>query len=93
MIDSFLSSSPQRLAATQKFVDLNDISAAAREAHGLKSSAQTLGALQLGTLCQELEDCDASKPAKELHALFVKLEKAYQEACAELELIRSERNR
>ncbi len=63
----------------------------AREVHALKSSAFTLGALELGNLCQQLEDMGDSKNVEKLQVVLQELKLHFEQALKELKMIRAER--
>jgi signal transduction histidine kinase/CheY-like chemotaxis protein len=92
-IESFLKTSPKRIQAISKLVQERDIEKVAREAHGLKSSAQTLGALALGEICQKLEDIPKSVPPTELDSLFETLKNSFRQSCKELTEIKTQQER
>jgi CheY-like chemotaxis protein len=89
-IDSFLRTSPARIAALSSFSEKNDFAGAAREAHALKSGAMILGATQLGKLCQEMEGLPSSNAPEKLHSLLTSLVQIYEQSSHELTLIRDQ---
>ena len=92
-IESFLKTSPKRIQTISKLVQEREIEKVAREAHGLKSSAQTLGALALGEICQKLEDIPKSVPPTELDSLFETLKNSFRQSCKELTEIKTQQER
>lgn len=84
VIDSFFATSPRRIAAISEFIGNQDMAAAAREAHALKSGAQALGAMLLGQFCQKMEDLGGSKDVAAVRSLFELLKNAYDQSCKEL---------
>jgi HPt (histidine-containing phosphotransfer) domain-containing protein len=55
LIDTLLKTSPTKLDNIENFLSANDLVAAAKESHSLKSSVRVLGADILGGICQRLE--------------------------------------
>jgi HPt (histidine-containing phosphotransfer) domain-containing protein len=55
IFETFIKSSPDRLEKIKTVSKTDDLKAISREAHALKSSARTIGAVRLGEACQRLE--------------------------------------
>lgn len=55
LIDAFLDDAPTMLAAMQTAIAAQDVESFRRNAHSLKSNANTFGAIELGKLAKELE--------------------------------------
>ena len=55
LIDAFLDDAPHMMAAMQTAVSAQDVESFRRNAHSLKSNANTFGAMELGQLARELE--------------------------------------
>jgi HPt (histidine-containing phosphotransfer) domain-containing protein len=55
LIDAFLEDAPNMLHNMQLALDVNDVESFRRNAHSLKSNANTFGAVELATLAKELE--------------------------------------
>ena len=55
LIDAFLDDAPNMLSNMQSALDTKDVESFRRNAHSLKSNANTFGAIELGTLAKELE--------------------------------------
>lgn len=55
LIDAFLEEAPSMLQNMQHALETNDTESFRRNAHSLKSNANTFGARELGTLAKELE--------------------------------------
>jgi histidine phosphotransfer protein HptB len=55
LIDAFLEDAPSMLQNMQNALDANDTESFRRNAHSLKSNANTFGARELGVLSKELE--------------------------------------
>ena len=93
VIDSFLETSPKRILDIENAVKSMDLSVISSEAHGLKSSARTLGAMELGNLCQELEDVvRENKEPEEIIELLSKLKEAFGSVVIEFKRIKTKRS-
>jgi HPt (histidine-containing phosphotransfer) domain-containing protein len=55
LIDAFLDDAPNMIQNMQTALDTKDVELFRRNAHSLKSNANTFGATELGTLAKELE--------------------------------------
>jgi HPt (histidine-containing phosphotransfer) domain-containing protein len=55
LIDAFLDDAPNMIAAMQSALSAKDAESFRRNAHSLKSNANTFGAANLGVLAKELE--------------------------------------
>lgn len=55
LIDAFLEDAPTMISQMQVALTTSDVEAFRRNAHSLKSNANTFGALELGGLAKELE--------------------------------------
>ena len=55
LIDAFLDDAPNMINAMQTALDAKDVDSFRRNAHSMKSNANTFGAMELGTLAKELE--------------------------------------
>lgn len=55
LIDAFLDDAPNMLKNMQSALEVKDVESFRRNAHSLKSNANTFGATELGTLSKELE--------------------------------------
>ncbi len=55
LIDAFLDDAPNMIQNMQTALDTKDVESFRRNAHSLKSNANTFGATELGTLAKELE--------------------------------------
>ena len=55
LIDAFLDDAPNMIQNMQAALDTKDVEAFRRNAHSLKSNANTFGATELGVLAKELE--------------------------------------
>jgi HPt (histidine-containing phosphotransfer) domain-containing protein len=55
LIDAFLEDGPNMLNNMQSALEAKDVESFRRNAHSLKTNANTFGAIELGTLAKELE--------------------------------------
>lgn len=55
LIDAFLEDGPNMLGNMQVALDMKDVESFRRNAHSMKTNANTFGALELGVLAKELE--------------------------------------
>ena len=55
LIDAFLDDAPNMMQNMQAALDTKDVESFRRNAHSLKSNANTFGAIELGVLAKELE--------------------------------------
>lgn len=55
LIDAFLDDAPKMIENMQSALDSKDVESFRRNAHSLKSNANTFGAMELGVLAEELE--------------------------------------
>jgi HPt (histidine-containing phosphotransfer) domain-containing protein len=55
LIDAFLDDAPHMISEMQAALAAKDVESFRRNAHSLKSNANTFGALELGVLARELE--------------------------------------
>ncbi len=90
-IDSFFTTSPERISLISTLKNSQDIKGVTREAHALKSSSMILGAVQLGNLCQQLEDLSGPNALSELEQLHKSLVECYKLTCSELTEIKKAR--
>jgi histidine phosphotransfer protein HptB len=85
LIDAFLDDAPQMMDQMQIALTTGDIESFRRNAHSLKSNANTFGATELGSLSKELElmaranNLDAGNRLEELRAAFAKVAAELQE--------------
>ncbi len=81
----FLQDGPQRLANLRKALGADDGVSLEREAHTLKGGAREFGAVEMASLCQELEDMGERGDLKSAADLLVRVETAYAQLRDELE--------
>lgn len=83
LIDAFLDDAPNMLDAMRTALETKDVETFRRNAHSLKSNANTFGAMELGELAQELESM-ARENNLEIGSRLEVLEDAYEKAAEEL---------
>jgi HPt (histidine-containing phosphotransfer) domain-containing protein len=88
LIDTLLKTSPAKLANIENYLSANDLVAASKESHSLKSSVRALGADILGGICQRLEDLKTSTNFEEAKKIFGELKTEYEIIAQELTLIK-----
>ena len=74
MIDMFVASAPERVAAIRAAHAAGDLATAGRSAHSLKPSAGQLGAVRLQSVCQQIEDAGAAGDAATIGSLLPQLD-------------------
>jgi HPt (histidine-containing phosphotransfer) domain-containing protein len=90
VLDSYLENSPKHFVKMTHFIQEKNILSAAKEAHSLKSSSQSLGALNLGALCQKFEDSKNSTDYALLKNIFSLMQEEYQKVQADLNRVKVE---
>lgn len=91
-IDSFLTTSPTRVKGIREAAAAANWSMVGAEAHALKSSSRTLGAMALGALCESLEiNSKGSNDEGGLLSLVSQLAEAHRNACEALIKIKRDR--
>ena len=88
LIDAFLDDAPNMLANMQSALEAKDVESFRRNAHSLKSNANTFGATELGTLAKELESM-AKENDLEIGNRLEVLNEAYGKAAEELKGMRA----
>lgn len=89
LIDSFLETSKQRMHAIEHFMHSEQLTKVKKEAHTLKSSAYSVGAVKLGDLCQVMSDENDASNSKEIESAFSQAWGVYNKSCKELMTIRA----
>ena len=82
LIDAFLEEGPNMIQSMQTALETRDTETFRRNAHSLKSNANTFGAIELGTLAKELELMSRGnnlEVGNRLEVLKVAIEKAAEE--------------
>jgi HPt (histidine-containing phosphotransfer) domain-containing protein len=93
VIDSFFTTSHGSVEIISKYFQTHDITQTSKAAHSLKSSALALGALELGKLCQQLEDLPSTKSNVDIPDLIKNFKEIYQQSCKELNKIRNDQEK
>ncbi len=88
LIDAFLDDGPSMLANLQNALDAKDVESFRRNAHSLKTNANTFGATELAAQSKELEFM-ARQNNLEVGDRLEKLNEAFSAAARELEGMRS----
>ncbi|HKJ37785.1 MAG TPA: Hpt domain-containing protein [Anaerolineales bacterium] len=88
LIDAFLDDAPNMLTNMQSALDAKDVESFRRNAHSLKSNANTFGATELGILAKELEQMGKDNDLEIGNRLEV-IKEAYAKVAEELKGMRS----
>ncbi len=88
IIDAFLDDAPAMFTNMQLALDNQDVESFRRNAHSLKSNANTFGATELGTLAKELEQMGRENNLNIGNRLEL-LKDAYQKVAEELKGMRA----
>ena len=88
IIDAFLDDAPAMFTNMQLALDNQDVESFRRNAHSLKSNANTFGATELGTLAKELEQMSRENNLNIGNRLEL-LKVAYQKVAEELKGMRA----
>jgi HPt (histidine-containing phosphotransfer) domain-containing protein len=88
LIDTLLNTTPQKLLNIDKFLASNDLMAASKESHSIKSSVRALGAEILGNKCQSLEDLKTTTNFEEAKKIFEEIKLEYTNVSNELTQIK-----
>ena len=88
LIDAFLDDAPNMLNNMKKALEAKDIESFRRNAHSMKSNANTFGALELGALAKKLEFMAKENNLDVGNRLEV-LEEAYEKVAEELKGMRT----
>ncbi len=87
LIDAFLDDAPNMLKNLQTALETKDVESFRRNAHSLKSNANTFGATELGVLAKELEFM-AKENNLEIGSRLEVLKEEYDKAAEELKGMR-----
>jgi len=87
LIDAFLDDAPNMLKNLQTALETKDVESFRRNAHSLKSNANTFGATELGVLAKELEFM-AKENNLEIGSRLEVLKEEYNKAAEELKGMR-----
>jgi HPt (histidine-containing phosphotransfer) domain-containing protein len=88
LIDAFLDDGPNMISQMQTALAVKDTESFRRNAHSLKSNANTFGAIELATLAKELE-LMARENTLEIGNRLEILQEAFGKAAAELKELRT----
>jgi len=88
LIDAFLDDAPNMLSNMQSALEAEDVESFRRNAHSLKSNANTFGATELGVLAKELEQMGKDNDLEIGNRLEV-IKEAYSKVADELKGMRS----
>jgi|KBSSwiStaDraftv2_1062776.scaffolds.fasta_scaffold08077_5 HPt (histidine-containing phosphotransfer) domain-containing protein len=88
LIDAFLDEAPMMIQNMHIALDTKDVESFRRNAHSLKSNANTFGATELGVLAKELEQM-AKENNLEVGARLEILEEAFSKVSEELKGMRA----
>jgi histidine phosphotransfer protein HptB len=88
LIEAFLDDGPNMLNNMQTALETKDVESFRRNAHSLKSNANTFGATELGVLAKELESM-ARENNLDISDRLEKLKQAFSMAASELKEMRA----
>ena len=88
LIDAFVEDAPNMIQSMQAALDTRDTESFRRNAHSLKSNANTFGATELGVLAKELEQM-AKENNLEVGTKLEILKEAFSKAAEELKGMRA----
>jgi HPt (histidine-containing phosphotransfer) domain-containing protein len=80
LIDLYLEDAPRRLSAMQEAAAHRDWQSVKREAHSLRGSSGSVGAVQVAQACVEIEEIVCRSPDLDHAALLSRLELDFQRA-------------
>ncbi len=83
----FFLTAPSKVEKIERHIAAGEMDSARKEAHGLKSSAYSLGAELLASICQDIEDLEGSETG---YQLGQSLRNEYNLAATELKKIISQ---
>jgi HPt (histidine-containing phosphotransfer) domain-containing protein len=87
LIDAFLDDAPNMIENMQSALAAKDVESFRRNAHSMKSNANTFGAIELGTLAKELEMMGKENNLEVGNRLQI-LKEAYETVAKELKGMR-----
>jgi HPt (histidine-containing phosphotransfer) domain-containing protein len=79
LLDRFVTTTTAQMVEFESMWAARDLKGLASLGHRLKSSAHTVGALQLGALCQDLETLARQDKAEDALALVPEIQRAFTE--------------
>lgn len=93
LIQSYLKQTPSRISNIATALATGDFETCCDEAHTIKSSARTMGALYLGELCQQLEDLRKEASKNKIEALFKQVQSEFLKSSSALNLFAEQRQK
>lgn len=93
LIQSFLKQTPSRISNIATGLASNDLETCYDEAHTIKSSARTMGAMYLGDLCQQLEDLRNVGAVNTVEPIFKLLQSEFIKSTSALNSIVQQRQK
>ncbi|MBI3819982.1 MAG: Hpt domain-containing protein [Planctomycetes bacterium] len=78
VVETFLRDAPKQVAAIQGAIINNDAKSLDRAAHTLKSTAATVGAMDLSAICKEVEQIGRSGQVEPARACVEKIESEFR---------------
>lgn len=84
LVESFFSDADGHISALHEAVRTSDFNSARNSAHSFKGSSSSLGALDLSTLCQQLEQMGRSNQLNDAPAKLEEIETEYKKVQAAL---------
>lgn len=88
IFSTFLEVTPPRINNLSQLAEKRDLKALSREAHALKSSARTIGALRLGDLCQQMEQLEELGLVDQKQIILANIKASLEEVFSEINKIR-----
>ena len=74
LLDLYLDDAPRRVAAMKESAAGRNWQSVKREAHGLRGSSGSLGAVEMAQICAEIERTEFGSPGSNIAALLSRLE-------------------
>ena len=84
LIELFHKGTPEMLEKIRHSIHQNDLQAASKAAHALRSSCTSLGALRMAELCWRIERNSSTISAQDLQRVADQLSTEFNNACEEL---------
>ena len=80
LIDLYIQDAPRRVAAMHESVARRNWRLLKREAHSLRGSSDSLGAVEVGLICTEIEGAEFESPGAGINLLLSRLERGLERA-------------
>lgn len=87
LLDAYLEDAPVRINAMKEAIEDDDLETISREAHTFKGSSSNMGALELVSLCDDLERCSGGGLREQLAE---KISQLHERFCVVEDLLRAE---